>query len=221
MTVISFILAGAPLTHKVRQEIIEPMLDLACYSYLSRCSAEYCALRCLLVVVELLRLRGGGATDEAARWAIRARDISALGTIGHAIITERVGDCYAVREGTGSKNWGHRKRKSAMWKTLAAAEWSNAGKNLQARHCLDESMGVYDQVEFSRVKGFLEELKERVGYAPLVEVDGEMGGVARVDSEKLELGSKRKSIIGAPAGEVIESEKTEDAFKAEDAFVDS
>jgi hypothetical protein len=226
------------------------MIDLACYSYIARCSAIYSALRCLLVVVELLRLRGGGAVDEAAKWAMRARDeaakwamraqdeaakwamqaqdeaakwamrardVNTLGRIGHALVTARVGDCYAVREGTGSRALGSRRRKAAMWKMLAANEWLAAGKPAQARHCLDFALPIYEQSKFGVVVAFVEDLKRRAGYTPLVDIDGEKtasgGEEPEVESEALELGSNRKSVIGPLSGDIEENK--------DDSFVES
>ncbi|KAI5805003.1 ER-golgi trafficking TRAPP I complex 85 kDa subunit-domain-containing protein [Geopyxis carbonaria] len=216
MTVMSLVLSGSPLSYKVRQDIIEPLLDLSHYSYVSRCSAHYSGLRCLLVAVELLRTRSGGAADEAAKWAIRARDMSQLGPAGHALITERVGECYAIRDGLGSKGLGSRRRKTAMWKMLAANEWVAQNKPAQARRCLDFALPVYENSSFSAVEEFVESLKSRAGYTPLVEVDG---GANRpdseiddyVESERLELGTKRKSVVVPPQAD-IELEKGDDNF---------
>ena len=142
MAVLSLLLTGQPLTTKVRQDTIDPTLDLALYSYLTRCTASYSALRCVLVSVELLRSRGGGAAEDAARWAIRALEINALGSIGHALVTERVSACYAVRKGVGSGAWGSRRRKTAMWNILAAKGWMELGKRGRARGCLEEAAPV-------------------------------------------------------------------------------
>lgn len=216
MTAVSMILTGTPLSHKVRQETIEPMIDLACYSYVARCSATYSALRCLLVSVELLRLRGGGAVDEAAKWAMRARDSSSLGPIGHALVTERVGDCYVMRQGRGSQALGSRKRKAAMWKMLAANEWVAAGKTTRARHCLDDALPRYEDTRFDVIKGFADSLKARTGYTPLSGRNvGNLVDDDDDDDECLELGSKRKSIVMSPSG-VEDSRVAED-----DKFVES
>lgn len=214
----SLLLSGSPLSHKVRQDVIEPLLDLSHYSYVSRCSAHYSGLRCLLVAVELLRARSGGAADEAAKWAIRARDMSQLGPAGHALITERVGECYAIRERTGSKGLGSRRRKAAMWKMLAANEWVAQNKPAQARRCLDFALPVYENSTFAAMQEFVEELKSRAGYTPLVEVDGGMGRPdseidGYVESERLELGTKRKSVVPPQEDIVLE--------KGDDNFVDS
>lgn len=192
MTAISLILTNTPLSHKARQETIDPMVDVACYTYVNRCSSTYASLRCLLVIVELLRVRGGSCVDDAAKFAMRARETHGLGPIGHALITERVGDCYAVREGTGSKALGSRRRKAAMWRMLAAKEWVAEGKPGRARHCLDGALPVYERSNFSGIVAFVEGLKEAAGYTPLISVGDE---TPEVESERLELGSKRKSMV--------------------------
>lgn len=233
MAAISLILTGTGLTSKVRADTIAPMLDLSCYSYLSRCSATYNALRCLLVAVELLRIRGGGAADEAATWAIRARDMNAQGTIGHTLITERVGACYTIREGIGSGAWGARKRKAAMWKMLAAGEWLEVGKLAQSRRCLDTALPVYEGSRFLHIHSFMEHLKQQAGYTPLLvdlqdgrrrgggdgeeeESDEEEG--VEIQSETLHAGLKRKSLI---VGREVEREVENEAGGGLDRFVDS
>jgi len=216
MTAVSLILTSTSLTHKIRQETIDPMIDLACYSYIARCSATYSALRCLLVSVELLRLRGGGAVDEAAKWAMRARESNSLGPIGHALVTERVGDCYVMRQGRGSQALGSRKRKAAMWKMLAANEWVTAGKSTRARHCLDDALPRYEDTKFDAIKGFSDSLKTRTGYTPLTGRNvGNLVDDDCEDGERLELGSKRKSIVISPSA-VEDSRAAED-----DHFVES
>jgi hypothetical protein len=219
MTAISLILTGTPLTHKVRQETIEPMIDLACYSYIARCSATYSALRCLLVSVELLRLRGGGAVDEAAKWAIRARDAQSLGPIGHALITERVGDCYAARPGRGPQGLGSRRRKAAMWKMLAANEWIAAGKPARAKHCLDYALPAYQETKFEGIRTFAEDMRRQTQYMPLLLGDGDSAAAAALlekDETPEELGrqsSNRRSMILSPP--------VEDSRRGDDHFVDS
>lgn len=209
MTVITQVLTPAPVTHKVRADVIDPLLDLACYSYISRCSANYSALRCLLVSVELLRLRGGGAVDEAAKWAIRARGISGLGPVAHALITERVGDVYRARVGTGVRSLGNRKRKAAMWTMLAASEWYAAGKSRQAKRCVEVAMPMYADTGFDGIRGFVDGLKEKMGY-----VDVGQGGEEEdeEDTERLEMGGKRMSVIAQAPVRELDKEEVDDNF---------
>lgn len=227
MAAISLILTGTGLTSKVRADTITPMLDLACYSYLARCSSTYCALRALLVSVELLRLRGGGAADEAAVWATRARDMHAAGSIGHALVTERVGACYSVREGVGTGAWGARRRKAAMWKMLAAGEWLDANKTAQSRSCLDEALPMYDGTKFGHVQEFIETIKRHAFYTPLIDVDqnGDEAGDSgsgddvEIQSEMLDAGTKRKSVVVPASSMLLELEGMGEGTAVDDDFV--
>jgi hypothetical protein len=167
MTAITLILITPALTHKVRLETLDPLIDLSIYSYLSRCSANYSALRCLLVSVELLRVRN--CIDDATKWAIRARDTPAVGKLGHALITERIGECYAARKPIvggdgGGVGFGSRRRKAAMWRTLAGTEWVALKKELMARACLDAALPVYAKCGFKSILDVTERLKMKVGY---------------------------------------------------------
>ncbi|RPB29398.1 hypothetical protein L211DRAFT_775612 [Terfezia boudieri ATCC MYA-4762] len=234
MTVLSLLLTGQPLTTKLRQDTIDPTLDLALYSYLTRCTATYCALRCVLVSVELLRSRGGGAADDAARWAIRALEMSALGSIGHALVTERVSACYEVRKGVGSGAWGSRRRKTAMWKILAAKVWMELGKRGRSRGCLEEAAPVYEGLVggwrgigevvawLKRESGWVEKggvLDEEEGLVLMSPEDmvgkGGFGGVG-MEGVELQLGHKRGKSVDL-GGLVNDVERVND----DDEFVDS
>ncbi|KAF8244848.1 hypothetical protein K440DRAFT_587911 [Wilcoxina mikolae CBS 423.85] len=212
MTALSLILTDVPLSDKVRQETVEPILDLACYSYVARCSAPYSSLRCLLVAVELLRLCGGAAVEDAAKWAIRARETQALGRIAHALITERVGDCYAIRRGA----LAGRRRKSAMWKILAANEWIITGKSARARYCLHEALPVYKTCQFDHIVRFTKSLQHQAGYLPLMSRKGSIKGYRdgdnklERDGERLVLGCRKK--IGMMPSEDMSHLRKDDNF---------
>lgn len=227
MTAISLILTGTGLTTKVRADQIYPLLDLAVYSYRSRCSSTYCALRALLVSVELLRLRGGGAADEAATWAIHARDMHANPGIGHALVTERVGACYSVREGVGTGAWGARRRKAAMWRMLAAGEWLAAGRGAVSRACLDGAVGVYEGTGFEGVRAFVEGVKRGSGFGGVLvdvggrEEEGEEGDGEGVEEEVLELEVGKRWSVGGKAGRELLMELGEGGGRVEDDFVEN
>ncbi|KAI9886261.1 MAG: hypothetical protein M1823_001932 [Watsoniomyces obsoletus] len=162
MGAISTLLLPQALTTKTRSEVVDQMLDAASYSYISRCAAPYLALRCLALGAELLKTRGGPAIDDAARWDTRLLEMKCLGPIGQALFTQQVSACYAARRGVGSKEWGARRRKAAMWNVLAASMWIELKKTGQARQCLDRAMVVYGgtpQEEpvatFERIQDFL------------------------------------------------------------------
>ncbi|KAF3924066.1 hypothetical protein ABW21_db0208626 [Orbilia brochopaga] len=180
MTIISLLLTGQAITPKIRTDIIDVYLDAACYSYVTRFRAFYGALRCLLVTVELLRLSGGSSAELAAKWAIKALDLNIRPTVGRALISQRVGDCYAVRQGAGSGGWGGRRRKAAMWHVLAADTWIQLGKYAQARHCIDVAMPRYTGTEFVYIRRFLDQLKLDSGHVNLLD----MGSLKISDSEE-------------------------------------
>ncbi|KAK5239151.1 hypothetical protein LTR16_012219, partial [Cryomyces antarcticus] len=69
MAAISTLLASQSLSTKARLDTVDQMLETACYSYITRCAAPYSALRTLALGLELLKLRGASAADDAARWA--------------------------------------------------------------------------------------------------------------------------------------------------------
>lgn len=211
MTALSLLLTGQPLTTKLRQDTIDPTLDLAVYSYLTRCASSYSALRCALVAVELLRSHGGGAADDAARWATRALEMSALGPIGRALIAERVSACYGARKGVGSGAWGSRRRKAAMWQILAAREWMELEKNGRARGCVEEAAPVYDCLIGWRgiveVVGRLKResgLGEKVGLAKVL-----LSGVLGAEGEKGSVLMSPQEISVGEIGDSGEGERME------------
>ncbi|KAK9373143.1 ER-golgi trafficking TRAPP I complex 85 kDa subunit-domain-containing protein [Lipomyces chichibuensis] len=156
MAAASLILSGTPLSSKTRADTLEPLLDSATYSYISRCSQPTYALRTILISSELLRSRGGGAADDAARWLMKAISEKLMGNLAHALIIERVSACYSIRKGVGSQGWGNRRRKAAFWQLVAAKEWVSLDKKQHARLCLDEAgENVYDALDWTDEPGQL------------------------------------------------------------------
>lgn len=143
MAAVSLLMTPQGFSSKSRAEAIGRMLDAAFYSYLTRCGAQYGALRCLLLGLELLRLRGGSYADDAARWGAKLVESKMLGQVGDALIKERVAVCYASRQGIGNQAWGARRRKSALWDILSAEAWISQSKYIQAQRCLNESRRMY------------------------------------------------------------------------------
>ncbi|KAK9472687.1 ER-golgi trafficking TRAPP I complex 85 kDa subunit-domain-containing protein [Dipodascopsis tothii] len=171
MAAASLILSGLPLTSKARAETLEPLMDSATYSYTSRCSQPTYALRTILVASELLRARGGGAADDAARWLTKALAEKLVAGLSHALVIERVSACYSIRQGSGSRGWGNRRRKSAFWQLVAAREWALLDKTAKARLCLtDAADDVYDNLAWATAPGtLLADLRsatELVSFAP-------------------------------------------------------
>jgi trafficking protein particle complex subunit 8 len=137
-----------PLTSAARAKLdgVDQMIDTACYSYLTRCSDPVNTLRCLGLSIELLKSRGGSATEGAAKWAMRAIELGLAGPIGQALLTERVSACYASKTSTGGAKWGARNRKAGMWSVLATDSWLKLGKPALASVCLEEADRLYAEV---------------------------------------------------------------------------
>lgn len=169
MSAISLLLGFQQLPVRSKGDTIDQMLDAACYSYITRCGAPYYALRALAMGVELLALRGGSGSDEAARWACRVSELDLVGMVGHALFAERIGACFASRRGTGSRGWGSRKRKSALWNVLATQDWVKMERNKQAERCMTDVFKMYHvspketgALPFEGMKVLLEDLRDAV-----------------------------------------------------------
>ncbi|KAM3080483.1 hypothetical protein ACMFMG_005433 [Clarireedia jacksonii] len=143
MAAISTLLMANSISAKTRQETVDLMLETSSYSYMTRCSASYGALRCLALGMELLRLRGGSATDDAARWGSRLLEHKIVGPVGDALFKERVAVCYGTKKGHGAGLWGNRTRKSAMWSIMAADGWLGLDKPHQSKKSLDDASAKY------------------------------------------------------------------------------
>ncbi|KAF1966069.1 hypothetical protein BU23DRAFT_544960 [Bimuria novae-zelandiae CBS 107.79] len=139
------LLSPALLTPKVRTEKIDEWIKAATYSYTDRqrSATPFYALRTLVLALELLRLRGTAATDDAARWASRILEMHLVGPVGVALFTERISACFALRPGLGAFHLGSRRRKAAFWAVLAAQAWWEQSKALQAEKCLDTALHLY------------------------------------------------------------------------------
>ncbi|PKY05588.1 hypothetical protein P168DRAFT_325931 [Aspergillus campestris IBT 28561] len=146
MCAISLLLNPVSMPAKTKLGDIDQMLDTACYSYHTRCSDVPNALRCLTLAVELLKSRGGLATESAARWAMRAMDLGLVGSIGQVLLSERISACYASRPPLPGVRWGARYRKAGMWSVLAADLWLQLGQPSLASACLEEAEHLYASV---------------------------------------------------------------------------
>lgn len=212
MAAISTLLIPQAISSKTRSETIDQMLESACYSYITRCGASYGALRSLLLGTELLRLRGGSATEDAAKWGSRLLEYKVLGAIGDALIKERISACYASKKGAGSGLWAHRLRKSAVWSILAADAWLSLGKPQQSKQRLDEARAKYSSLankdslsHFKMANGFLEGLEKEVELAlypeAAVEESATIGDLTETriaeESEAFDSRPHRRSLMGA------------------------
>lgn len=170
MTAISALLVSNPLTlntspagfakisarntsSSANDNNLDSMLESACYLYITRCSSPYYALRALAVSIELLQLRGravASAADDSARWCYRVLEQDLMGPLGQALYTERLVACYASRQGLGSRLWGNRRRKAALWSVLASQTWMRLEMPAQAAPCLAEGFKLYRVVNHDR-----------------------------------------------------------------------
>lgn len=165
MAAVSTLLATGVLNSKTRVETVDQYLETAYYSYITRVGAPYNALRTLVLGIELLKLRGGSALDDSARWLSKIVDDRLVGPVGHALILERIALCFSERKGTGGLNSGDRKRKAAFWHTLATDAWLRLEKASQAEKCLSAALHLYSTsepdttVQFDNMHNFLASLQ--------------------------------------------------------------
>jgi hypothetical protein len=212
MAAISSLLLAQSVQSKSRLELVDQMIETAVYSYITRCGAPYGALRCLMLSVELLRLREGRPTDDAARWASRLLESKLTGPIGEALIMERISTCFESRRGLGSGAWGSRLRKAAMWRVLAGAEWVGLEKYAQARNQLLQARKLYALLPkdaslggFTAASTFLSSSEyELQMVASIGATAGSTEAIGDVESssieeesEALDVRNHRKSLIGS------------------------
>ncbi|KAJ5677947.1 uncharacterized protein N7477_003580 [Penicillium maclennaniae] len=216
MCAVSTLLNPMAMSAKIKLESVDQMFETACYSYLTRCSDSTHALRCLALAVELLKSRGGSATESAARWAMRVMDFGLVGSVGQVVFMERVAACYASKTPVSGAKWGSRRRKAGMWSIFAADQWLKLGKPNLASTCVEEAERLYAEVletdgvfPMPEMQTFVDNLR----HAVKVEYLEARGFDARDDpatqdpldteetSEKLEKIDKRnhrRSLIGLP-----------------------
>lgn len=143
MAALALLIMPQNMSSKTRIETINQMLEQAFYSYLTRCGANFGALRSLILALELLRLRRGTGIDEAVKWGTRLLEVRLVGSVGDALLKERMAVCYAAKTGAGSEAWGSRRRKSALWSVLGAETWIAQSKFVQAQRCFSEARRMY------------------------------------------------------------------------------
>ncbi|KAL6710274.1 hypothetical protein ACN47E_009220 [Coniothyrium glycines] len=225
MAALSALMAPTPLSSKTRSENIDTWIESASYSYTDRqrSAAPYYALRTLALSFELLRLRGSSAADDAARWASRILETGLVGAVGHALITERISACYAVRTGIGTYKLGSRRRKAALWAVLAAETWWRLAKSVQAEKALDTALRLYSaqtdqraaevvKLPFDEMQQFIDNLRKQIMGLRLMNqgYGSETDGGDRDDMQSPEVEeatetldasprANRKSLIGAAA----------------------
>ncbi|KAH7035813.1 putativeTRAPP complex protein TRS85 [Microdochium trichocladiopsis] len=219
MAALSLLIMPQNLSSKTRAEALDSMFEAAVYSYLTRCTAPYGALRCLVLGMELLRLRGGTGVDEAAKWGIRLLESKIMGPVGDALIKERLAVCYASKQGLGSRAWGSRPRKSALWSILGAEAWLEQAKHIQAQRCLNEARLMYSELsaengidKFAFASGYMLSLGQQLN-EHLREFDGDDDddGTGADSSEVIDEESEaldtrgRKGSVSRPMGTSLET----------------
>ncbi|KAI9756046.1 MAG: hypothetical protein M4579_004016 [Chaenotheca gracillima] len=212
MGALSTLLTGQSLTSKSRSEVVDQLLETASYSYITRCSAPYSALRCLALGAELLKLRGGSSAANAARWETRILELRILGPVGHALFTERIGAFHAMCSTTPTERWTARTRKAAFWNVLAADAWLKLDKTSQADKCLKNASTTYGEesgkngaVEFTAIQDFIEDLHLAIRASSLdlrnhdgvADLNESRPATVEVEKENLNTRSHRKSLMGA------------------------
>ena len=143
MTALSLLLTNHVASSSPKSETIDQVLDVASYSYITRCGNPQAAIRCLISAVELYRSRGGTAIRDAARWAERLLELSILTPLANGLFIERLAVCYTSQLGIGKSSWDSRYRKAAFSSLLAAEMWSNLQKPLNARERLSHAAELY------------------------------------------------------------------------------
>lgn len=214
MAAISTLLVPSAMSSKTRAETIDQMLEMSAYSYVTRCGNHYGAVRSLCLGMELLRLRGGSATEDGAKWGSKIVVDRLTGVIGDALVKERVAACYASKKGAGSGLWGSRTRKSAMWNIQAADSWLTLIKPSQSKQRLDEAIARYSTLTYKdslsrwpEADEFLLGLQKEVQNALYpesgVEGPGVMGELIDTsieeDSEAFTSRPHRRSLMGVSA----------------------
>lgn len=147
MAALSLLIMPQNMSSKTRLDNIVSMLEQGTYSYLTRCQSAYGTLRCMVLGLELLRMRGGAGVDEAVKWGMRILESRTVGPIGDALCKERMAVCCATKQGIGSTPWGSWRRKSAFWSVLGAEAWIIQSKYIQAQRCLNEARRMYSRLE--------------------------------------------------------------------------
>ncbi|KAL7629744.1 hypothetical protein AAE478_001267 [Parahypoxylon ruwenzoriense] len=213
MSAISLLIMPQNLSAKSRAETVDTAFEAAFYSYITRCSAPYGALRCLALGLELLRLRGGSSVDDAAKWGVRLLESKILGPVGDALIKERLAICYASKKCMGTRSWGGRRRKSAMCSVLGAEAWLAQSKYIQAQRCLNAARKMYSELPsehgidgFSYASAFMLGIGKQLN-RNLDAGDDEDGSAIDdqsetidEESEALDMRGRRISALGLPGG---------------------
>ena len=191
------LLLSAPLTGpRSRTEAIDQMLDSASYSYITRCANSPAAVRCLVLAVELLRSRGGTASEDAAKWAARLLELRILSPLAQNLVAERLAICCVLQSGIGRQLWASRRRKAAFWSLLASELWLSSNNVGNAKSRFQDASALYGIIsERDRLPSFsgMHDVWERFHQSMVHENNPSLldasivdtNGAADVESERL------------------------------------
>ncbi|KAA8905013.1 hypothetical protein TRICI_005341 [Trichomonascus ciferrii] len=144
-------------------DVLEPLLDSATYTYISRCSLPTYALRCIVLCSELLcsSTSPSAVSGFATRWILKALNEKLVGRLAYAMLMERVSGAYSVYDELVPKgSHSTRRRKAAFWMLLAAREWTDAEQYTQSEFCLDQSDVIYSDFTWAKdPTGLLDRLR--------------------------------------------------------------
>ncbi|KAL9614983.1 MAG: hypothetical protein Q9167_000514 [Letrouitia subvulpina] len=143
MAAIAFLLLPPNLSPRPRSESVQQLLDTAVYSYLTRCSMPSSVIRAILLGIELLKVKGLGSSNDAARWGTRLLSLGILTPLAQALVANRVSDCYREGSVIESSIRGPCQRRAAFWSVLAAEAWTRVGKFRYAQDQLDIARPVF------------------------------------------------------------------------------
>lgn len=180
MCAVSYLLSpdGLSLSVKSRVDIIESMMELAIYSYISRSGMPTYALRCILMCAELMCTTRSptAASEGSARWILKALNEKLVGPLGSAILLERVSNCYSCHSAIAHSNYADsaakaaangnqstvgtkntRDRKAAFWMLLAAREWAASGEERlpEVSDCIAVSQETYGDLAWAQADDVL------------------------------------------------------------------
>ncbi|GAO50964.1 hypothetical protein SAICODRAFT_55322 [Saitoella complicata NRRL Y-17804] len=205
MYAITHLMMLQPLSARTRQEILDPAVDSALYSYLTRSNSPYAALRLLLSVIELLRVRPGSSQDAAALWTIKLLSLQPplLPPYAHALMVDRVANIYFNKNLSPSSSlpFGSRRRKAAMWAVLAAEAWLGVeeGKKVAevARRCAKRAGRQFEGNAWDEISFHIRKLIERTS-------TGEQKGTSVGDEleEKMEKMAVQEAVVDGEKVEV-------------------
>lgn len=166
MAVASYLMYNTHLPSKSRVDVIDPLLDSAVYSYISRGQQPSHALRCILIASELMctSQTPSASSEGSTKWVLKAMNERLVGRLGYALLMERIAGAYAsydlaVSKYSNSKeeiiSTTKRTRKRAFWQLLAAREWLDADQFKRSAAFVSQSETVYGEFSWTKDSALL------------------------------------------------------------------